>query len=61
MHNKAAPILSSSPLVCLELYVPSVASDDPQEKREYCKLKEEAPDCTMWRACCGIGCGLVTE
>jgi hypothetical protein len=29
--------------------------DDLKEKREYCKLKEEALDCTLWRTHCGRG------
>jgi len=31
--------------------------DDHQEKRGYCKLKEEALDRTIWRTKCGRGYG----
>ena len=29
--------------------------DDLKERRGYSHLKEEALDCTMWRACFGFG------
>jgi hypothetical protein len=35
--------------------------DDLKEKRGYTHLKEEAPDCTMWRARFGRGFGLVVR
>ena len=31
--------------------------DDLKERRGYCHLKEEALDCTIWRACFGRGFG----
>ena len=31
--------------------------DDIKERRGYSHLKEEAPDCTMWRARFGRGSG----
>ena len=30
---------------------------DLEEKRRYCKLKEEALDRTVWKTGFGIGCG----
>jgi hypothetical protein len=35
--------------------------DDLQEKRGYCKLKEEALDCTLWRTRFGRGHGSVVR
>ena len=35
--------------------------EDLKEKRGYCKLKEKAPDRTVWRTGCGRGCGLVVK
>jgi hypothetical protein len=35
--------------------------DDLKERRGYCHLKEEALDCTMWRACFGRGFGPVVR
>jgi hypothetical protein len=35
--------------------------DDLKEKRRYCKLKEEALDCTVWRTCFGRGYGPVVR
>jgi hypothetical protein len=35
--------------------------DDLKERRGYSRLKEEALDRTMWRACFGIGFGLVVR
>jgi len=35
--------------------------DDLKERREYSHLKEEAPDCTMWRARFGRGFGPVVR
>jgi len=35
--------------------------DDLKEKREYCHLKEEALDRTIWRACYGRGFGPVVR
>jgi hypothetical protein len=35
--------------------------DDLKERREYFNLKEEALDCSMWRARFGRGCGPVVR
>jgi len=35
--------------------------DDPQENKGYCKLKEETPDRTLWRARFGRGYGPVVR
>jgi len=35
--------------------------DDLKEKRGYCKLKEEAVNCTVLRSGCGRGCGPVVR
>jgi hypothetical protein len=35
--------------------------DDLKERRGYCHLKEEALDCTMWRACFERGFGPVVR
>jgi len=35
--------------------------DDLKERRGYSHLKEEAPDCTMWRARFGRGIGPVIK
>ena len=35
--------------------------DDPQEKKGYCKLKEETPDRTLWRTRFGRGYGPVVK
>jgi hypothetical protein len=35
--------------------------DDLKEKRRYWKLKEEAPDRTLWRTCFGRGYGPVVR
>jgi hypothetical protein len=35
--------------------------DCHKERREYCKLKEEALDSTPWRTCCGRGYGFVAR
>jgi hypothetical protein len=35
--------------------------DDLKERREYCHLKEKAPDRTMWRACFGRSFGPVVR
>ena len=35
--------------------------DDIKEMREYCKLKEEALDCPLWRTRFGRGCGPVVR
>jgi mRNA-degrading endonuclease RelE of RelBE toxin-antitoxin system len=35
--------------------------DDLKEKRRYCKLKEEVPDRTVWRARIGSGYELVVR
>jgi len=35
--------------------------DDLKETRGYCKLKEEAPDRTVWRSGCGTGRGPVVR
>jgi len=35
--------------------------DDLKEKRESCKLKEEAVDRTLWRTRFGRGCGPVVR
>jgi len=35
--------------------------DDPQGRKGYSHLKEEAPDSTMWRACVGRGFGPVVR
>ena len=33
--------------------------NDIKEERGYWNLQEEALDCTVWRTCCGRGCGPV--
>jgi hypothetical protein len=35
--------------------------DDLKEKREYCKVKEEALDWIVWRICFGRGYGPVVR
>ena len=35
--------------------------DNLNEVRGYCKLKEEALDCTFWRTCCGRGYGIAVR
>ena len=35
--------------------------DDLKERRMYCKLKEEAPDRTLWRTRFGRDCGHVVR
>ena len=35
--------------------------DDVKENIGYCRLKEDAPDCTVWRTRFGRGCGPVVR
>jgi len=34
---------------------------NPKDRREYCKLTEDALDRTVWRTGCGSGCGPVVK